>query len=164
MVAPVPAQISKLPPRLPPQSGRHPLPSSATSVLITPCPLCCAFSRLRTLNSFAFLSHPCNPSSFMRLRTLLRNGAPRSLLFSMASALFLSPRGCTSKWFPTTNLQAFKRANSFVCIGLEPLCRLFTLFPALVSFVFNRLQPLFTKYRGWGYPERIYGTPRVGVA
>src|SRR5467141_270551 len=40
-----------------------------------------------------FLSHPCNPSSFMRLRTLLHNGALPSLLFSMAPALFLSPRG-----------------------------------------------------------------------
>src|SRR6266481_110142 len=42
------------------------------------------------------LSHPCNPSIIMRLRTLFRNGAPLSLLFSIASALFLSPRG----WYP----------------------------------------------------------------
>src|SRR5216683_8186713 len=50
-----------------------------------------------------------------------------------------------------TNLLAFKPANPFVCIGLEPLCRLFLLFSALVSFVFNRLQPLFPKHPGWGY-------------
>src|SRR5258708_1094626 len=40
-----------------------------------------------------FLSHPCNPRSFMQLHTLLRNGARLSPLFSTASTLFLSPRG-----------------------------------------------------------------------
>src|SRR5258708_37572277 len=43
-----------------------------------------------------FLSHPCNSSGFMQLRTLSRNGAQLSLLFSTASTLFLSPRG----WYP----------------------------------------------------------------
>src|ERR1700726_3594872 len=43
-----------------------------------------------------FLSHPCNPRSFMQLHTLLRNGARLSPLFSTASTLFLSPRG----WYP----------------------------------------------------------------
>jgi hypothetical protein len=47
-----------------------------------------------------FLSHPCNPSSFKQLRTLLRNGAPLSPLFSIVSALFLSPRG----WYPLAPL------------------------------------------------------------
>src|SRR5260221_7792195 len=40
----------------------------------------------------------------MRLRTLLRNGGPLSLLFSIASALFLSPRG----WYPLP-LRPFSR-------------------------------------------------------
>src|SRR5258706_5703536 len=49
-----------------------------------------------------FLSHPCNPRSFMQLHTLLRNGARLSPLFSTASTLFLSPLGvvppCVSKY------------------------------------------------------------------
>src|SRR5216683_1273343 len=53
-----------------------------------------------------------------------------------------------------TNLLAFKPANPFVCIGLEPLCRLFLLFSALVSFVFNRLRPLLRKHPGWEYHRR----------
>src|SRR6266478_9181480 len=61
-------------------------PVSAISVL--------RFFPSSSAQPLCFLSHPCNPSSFMRLRTLLRNGAPLSLLFSMASALFPSPRGC----------------------------------------------------------------------
>ncbi len=39
---------------------------------------------------------PFLPITFMRLRTLLRNGNPISLLFPMPCALFLSPRG----WYP----------------------------------------------------------------
>jgi hypothetical protein len=92
---PVPAQISKLHPRLPAAGHRHHYPQltapSVPSVLRPQRSLCCAFSVL----PLCFLSHPCNPCSFMRLRTLLRNGAPPSPLFSTASALFLSPRGCT---------------------------------------------------------------------
>jgi hypothetical protein len=54
---------------------------------------------------------------------------------------------------------ALKRANSFVCIGLEPLCRLFLRVSALVSFVFNRLQPLFQEQPGWGYLVRPSALP-----
>ena len=39
---------------------------------------------------------PFLPITFMRLRTLLRNGNPISLLFPILCALFLSPRG----WYP----------------------------------------------------------------
>jgi hypothetical protein len=42
----------------------------------------------------SLLSHTCNPCTFMQLRTLSRNGAKLSLPFSVASALFLSQRGC----------------------------------------------------------------------
>ena len=80
-----------------------------------------------------------------------------SLLLSTASAYFPSARGCTSKPFPTTGFQALKRTNSFACIGLPPLCALFSLFSAFVSFVLNGLQPLFPKYRGYGYPGPIGG-------
>jgi hypothetical protein len=52
--------------------------------------------------------------------------------------------------FPTADFQTFKRANSFACKGLPPLCRLFALFSALAAFVFNRLQPLSTKHPGYG--------------
>jgi hypothetical protein len=43
-----------------------------------------------------FLSHPCKPSSFRRLRTLLRSGPPLSPLFSIDCAHFLSRRGFTA--------------------------------------------------------------------
>ena len=102
-----------------------------------------------------FLSHPCNSSSFMRLRTLLRNGAPLSLLFSMASALFLSPRGHASKALPTTDSQTSNESTLFVYKSLAPLCPLFAPFSASVSFVFNRLQPLFQKHPGGGVPAFV---------
>jgi len=53
-----------------------------------------------------FLSHLCNPSSFMQLRALSRNGAPLSLVFSTASALFLSPRGWYPLWSQCSDLCA----------------------------------------------------------
>src|SRR4029077_9058881 len=94
MVALVPVQISKLRPRLPP-AGPCRYSLLTTRSLVAPVS---AISVLRFFPSSSaqplyFLSHPCNPSSFKQLRTLLRNGAPLSILFSMASALFLSPRG-----------------------------------------------------------------------
>src|SRR6266436_6579575 len=46
-----------------------------------------------------FLLHPCKPSNFMQLRTLLRNGVLLSPLHSIISALFLSPRG----WYPSAS-------------------------------------------------------------
>src|SRR5882757_4968701 len=45
----------------------------------------------------SFLSHPSNSRIFKQLRTLLRDGARPSLLFSITSELFLSPRG----WYPS---------------------------------------------------------------
>jgi hypothetical protein len=75
---------------------------------------------------------------------------PASILPSTASVYLPSLRGCTSKPFPTTDFQA----NAFVCIGLPPLCPLFPPLSALAPFVFNRLQPLFPKHPGGGYPLR----------
>ena len=128
MVAPVPAQISTLRPRLSATARRRPL-------LTTHYPL-------------------CEPSDFLHLRRRMGHVATVSLLFSASSAHFPAPRECASKAFATTNLQAFKHTNSFVCIDLAPLCRLFASFFAFVSFVFNCLQPLFQKHPGWGGRKR----------
>jgi hypothetical protein len=174
MVAPVPAHISKLPPRKFSCPSRrqlsttyHSLPTALRLPSVPSVPDS-AISVLRFFPSsntqlLCFLSHPCNPSSFMRLRTLSRNGAPLSLALPRTCALFLSPRRCTlCALFPSPRV--LERANSFVCIDLEPLCRLFVLFSSFFSFVFNRLQPLFRKYRGWGIPNACTGHPGVGVA
>jgi hypothetical protein len=90
-------------------------------------------------------------SNFPHRRHRMLHVMPASLLLSTASAYFPSPRGCTSKPLPTTDFQALRRTNSFVCTGLPPLCPLFPLFSALAPFVFNRLQPLFPKHPGGGY-------------
>ena len=45
----------------------------------------------------SLLSHPCNPCSFRRLRTLWRNGGPPNLFASRGYGLFLSQRG----WYPS---------------------------------------------------------------
>ena|SRR5713226_6651797 len=85
--------------------------------------------------------------------------APRSDSIPSAinsCAYFPSPRGCT-----TTSSLPF---NFQLCVSV-PLWQipcsqqfaaslpLFALFSALPSFVFNRLQPLFAKHPGGGYPE-----------
>ena len=44
---------------------------------------------------------------------------------------------------------------------LAASCFLLRSFFALVPFVFNRLQPLFTKCRGYGYPQAVQDTPVV---
>ncbi len=59
--------------------------------------------------------------------------------------------------------------KSHVLSSLPPLCRLFALFSAPPSFVFNRLRPLFPKHPGWGgsvrhrsqatKPARVPGVP-----
>ena len=127
MVAPVPAHISTSCPRL-----RTPPAASPQLTTPTHCPSLFPSSSPQLL---CFLSHPCNPSSFMRLRTLLRNGAPLSLLFSMASALFLSPRGCTPPSFPTTDFQAsntstllFAKGWSLFVVSLHAFLHSFPLF------------------------------------
>jgi len=97
----------------------------------------------------------------MRLRTLLHNGASLSLLFSMASALFLSPRGCALcalcapvsaisvlRFFPLSCAQACQ---------LTCLHRLAASFPALCTFFcirflcFQSVAASFPKTPGWGY-------------
>jgi hypothetical protein len=140
------------------------------------CPL--SFFPCSNAQLLCFLSHPCNPSSFIRLRTLLRNGAPYPSYFQWLPHSFYRHGGvpsatsvpaCAGRLLtPRPLCCAFpgpwvlKRANSFVCIDLEPLCCLFTLFSTLVSFVFKSLQPLFRKYRGWGIPNATTGHPGGG--
>src|SRR4029077_1769655 len=93
----------------------------------THCPL--SFFASSSAQLLCFLSHPCNPRSFMRLRTLLRNGASRSLLFSMASAFFLSPRGCT----PCVALFPVLRCSNLPTPVFASVCRLFVV--SLCSFL-----------------------------
>jgi hypothetical protein len=51
---------------------------------------------------------------------------------------------------PDGRLSDVQRVNSFVYKSLAPLCPLFAPFSSSVSFVFNRLQPLFQKHPGGG--------------
>jgi hypothetical protein len=156
MVAPVLAQISKLLPRLPAAARRRSLPLPTTHFLVAPVSAISVlpFFPSSSAQPLCFLSHPCNPSSFMRLRTLLRNGAPLSLLFSIASALFLSPRGCTPLSIPTTDLQAsnvstllFTKAWRLFVLSLHLFLYPFPLFSIACS--------LFSKNTRGGYPPFV---------
>ena len=123
MVAPVPAQIAKL---------RFPLHAAARRR-----PLLTTHHSLPTLFSL--------PSSASR-------GVNISLVLSSFRILPVAT-GVHHSSFPTSDFQTSRHAKSFVCIGLLPLCRLLALFSAFASFVFNRLEPLFTKHPGWGLPN-----------
>src|SRR5258708_2090386 len=92
----------------------------------------------------------------MQLRTLFPHGAPLSLLFSTASTLFLSPRG----WYPcclrapasgSSVLRFFPQLLALCFQQLAASFFLFALFLPTQLFVFNRLQTLFQKHRGWGW-------------
>jgi hypothetical protein len=185
MVAPVPAQISKLPPRLPVAALRRPLPDSrpvnplqplssliaapvlcqntrvgGTAILVSARPSTAHYPLPTFVNSFASYHIPAtpavscdyalfcattrrDPSYFQWLsHSFYRHGGAPSatsvLLNSVPSVLRFSPiLGCSRLPTPV----------------FASVCRLFALFPALVSFVFNSLQPLFRKHPGWGYPE-----------
>jgi hypothetical protein len=86
----------------------------------------------------------------VHFRRHMRHVTPLSLVASVDCAYFPSPRGCTPPSCATTSFPAFRHANSFAFKSLPALCRLFALFSAFVSFVFNRLQPLFPKHPGYG--------------
>jgi hypothetical protein len=126
MVAPVPAQIAK--PRFPLHAAARRRP-----LLTTHHPLPTLFSL---------------PSSASR-------GVNISPVLSGFRILPVATGVCHSS-FPTSDFQTSRHAKSFVYIGLLPLCRLLALFSAFASFVFNRLEPLFTKHPGWGgYPNTL---------
>ncbi len=57
-------------------------------------------------------------------------------------------------------------SKSHVLRALQPLCRLFAFFSALVPFVFKSLQPLLPKHPGWGVPATFLATrlPRASFA
>src|ERR1700693_328836 len=59
----------------------------------------------------------------------------------------------TEVYPPTPSLRLSVPASRLkhrVFRSLAPLCTLFVFFFELPPFVLNRLQPLFTKHRGWG--------------
>jgi hypothetical protein len=95
--------------------------------------------RLTTLYS---LHTPFLPTSSARGASI-PCGLTRLRTLPIATGVYPSP-------FPSSDFQSSRHAKSFVCIGLLPLCRLFALFSALASFVFNRLEPLSTKHPGGG--------------
>jgi hypothetical protein len=127
MVAPVPAQIPKLPSRLPaapPRRRSLPRPTAHYSLptLFLP-PLCFhtltnCFSRNPFVFTLICVAPGCHPSASLH---------------------------------PHESRVTSHKSRPFIL--LEPLCRLFGLFSALVSFVFNRLQPFFPKHPGGGYPD-----------
>jgi hypothetical protein len=126
MVVLVPAQISDLPPRLSTLRRRPALASLP------------AFGRKSLFHT---------PNNFPVICTTWRQYLSRSEQLPHTSRRH---GGVYPPSFPTTDFPAFRHANSFAFKSLQPLCRLFVLFSALVSFVFNRLQPLFPKHPGWG--------------
>jgi hypothetical protein len=131
MVAPVQAQISKLRTRLPAAARRR------SSPLLT------THDALHTV----FLSPLC-------FHTPLPRSARGTNPFSRNSFFFTSiqnPGGVGSRTqsSPRLSLCALCLCGKSIFFkSLRPLCRLFALFSALVSFVFSRLQPLFPKRPG----------------
>jgi hypothetical protein len=182
MVAPVPAQISKLRHCPTPRSLRiYPLPtthcplssshpSSASRGVNIP-PVLSSFRILpvatgvypttdlrifRDANSFASYHIPATPAVSCNYALFCATGAPLSLLFSTASTLFLSPRG----WYPcclrapasgSSVLRFFPQLLALCFQQLAASFFLFALFLPTQLFVFNRLQTLFQKHRGWGW-------------
>jgi hypothetical protein len=73
-------------------------------------------------------------------------------IFNTFRTLSIATGVCPSI-IPDDRLSGFQHVNSFVYKRVEPLCGLFARFPALVSFIFNGLQPLFRKHPGGGIPK-----------
>ena len=140
MVAPVPAQITKLRPCLHAAAPRRALLTtyhSPPTLFLPPSSASLSANISPVLNSFRILPvatgvyHSSFPTSDFQMRLL----------------------------HPECLYGTSRHAKSFVCIGLPPLCRLFSLFSAFVSFVFNRLGPLSTKHPGWGYLLSLHRFP-----
>ncbi len=136
MVAPVPAQITKLRPCLHAAAPRRALLTtyhSPPTLFLPPSSASLSANISPVLNSFRILPvatgvyHSSFPTSDFQMRLL----------------------------HPECLYGTSRHAKSFVCIGLLPLCRLFALFSAFASFVFNRLEPLSTKHPGWGTPTLL---------
>src|SRR5712664_3536651 len=141
MVAPVPAQIPNLRPRPP----AAPLRRRSLPLLTTHYPLSTLFfvSPLFSYSYELLFPQPlyldndphCPPGVGVQASNLSPNSVP--------------PRRCLPR--------PCRGGKSIVFRHLLPLSRLFALFSALPPFVFNRLQPLFAKYRGWGIPNATTG-------
>src|SRR6266436_580798 len=146
MVAPVPAQI----PNLRPRSPAAPLRRRSLPLLATHYPLSTLF--LSAL-CFHILTNCFSRNSF--ILTTIRIAPPGvGVQTSNLSPNSVPPRRCLPR--------PCRGGKSIVFRRLLPLSRLFALFSALPPFVFNRLQPLFAKYRGWGIPNATTEHPRWG--
>src|SRR5882762_9651332 len=141
MVAPVPAQIPNLRPRSPAAPlRRRSLPLLATHYALFVSPLFSYSYELLFPQLLYFVNHPHGPRVGVQTSNLSPNSVP--------------PRRCLPR--------PCRGGKSIVFRRLLPLFRLFALFSALPPFVFNRLQPLFAKYRGWGIPNATTEHPRWG--
>ena len=153
MVAPVPAQISSAPRNVP--------PSTLNSFRILP--VTTGVGRFSPLvfqaSSLPYPASSANSRWLILLRTLCRRQKPQPLSNQANPNSLVKTRGVgvSPQSSALVNARTFKRANSFVCIDLPPLCALFSLFSAFVSFVFNRLQPLSRKHPGGGVCVRNPG-------
>src|SRR6266446_4469506 len=146
MVAPVPAEIPNLRPRPPAAPLRrrslllltthHPQPTLFLSPLCFHILTNCFFPQPLYLDN----DPHCPPGVGVQASNLSPNSVP--------------PRRCLPR--------PCRGGKSIVFMHLLPLSRLFALFSALPPFVFNRLQPLFAKYRGWGIPNSTTGHPGRG--
>ena len=140
MVAPVPAQITKPGPPL------RPLCSALRALCVELFP-CIERSNIATplppITSLQPLQFHAVTHSFAQRRTNIPTILNSLRTLSIVTGVY--PSSC-----PTSDFQTSRHAKSFVCIGLLPLCRLFALFSALASFVFNRLESLSTKHPGCG--------------
>ena len=79
-------------------------------------------SSLPKVQVLCLLLHTCNPCSFMRLRTLLRNGGAPNHSISMRYALFSSPRG----WYPLVGQEPASESGRYKgekFDGLEAVAR-----------------------------------------
>jgi hypothetical protein len=90
----------------------------------------------------------------------MKKGGRGAILLPPAHAKRLGSRSQKASRFSPCALCLCGKSVPFK--NLPPLSRLFALFSALPSFVFNGLQPLLAKYRGWGIANSNYGTPGWG--
>src|SRR6266446_107402 len=142
VVAPVPAQIANLRPRPP----AAPLRRRSLPLLTTHYPLSTLF--LSAL-CFHILTNCFSRNPFILTTIPIAPGCGGTSLPISLRTLCLRAAAC-----PGLKSIVFRR--------LLPLSRLFALFSALLPFVFNRLQPLFPKHRGWGIPNATTEHPRWG--
>jgi len=141
MVAPVPAQISNLPPRLHRPPHIHSLLLTTHQSLPTSPRMLTPFLLITSLQAkqFHVLAH-----SFAQRRAAIPFTRKSLRTLPVATGVYTPSNSKSSRYSLCLG------GKSILFILLPPLSSLFALLSALASFVFNRLQPLFTKYRGWG--------------